>query len=50
MAIAFAFTEATKLNDVDPQSKLNWVLTRNADHKITRLEEFLPRTSRCNDA
>ena len=41
-AIAFTLIETTKLNIVDPQALLTWVLTRIADHKITRLDELLP--------
>ena len=42
MAIAFTLIETAKLNKVDPQGWLTWVLGRIADHKITRLDELLP--------
>nr|WP_254695702.1 IS66 family transposase [Leisingera sp. NJS204] len=42
MAIAFTLIETAKLNDVDPQTWLTWVLAQIADHKITRLDELLP--------
>ena len=41
-AIAYTLIETAKLNHVDPQAWLTWVLTRIADHKITRIEELLP--------
>ena len=42
MAIAFTLIETAKLNNVDPQAWLTWVLAQFADHKITRLDELLP--------
>lgn len=42
MATAFTLIEIAKLNKVDPQDWLTWVLSRIADHKITRLDELLP--------
>jgi len=42
MAIAFTLIETAKLNGVDPQAWLTWVLAQIADHKITRLDELLP--------
>ena len=42
MAIAYTLIETAKLNDVDPQAWLTWVLGRIADHKITRIDELLP--------
>ena len=42
MAIAFTLIETAKLNNVDPQGWLSWVLGQIADHKITRLDELLP--------
>ena len=42
MAIAYTLIETAKMNDVDPQAWLTWVLGRIADHKITRLDELLP--------
>ncbi|MEO0498912.1 MAG: IS66 family transposase [Pseudomonadota bacterium] len=42
MAIAYTLIETAKLNDVDPQAWLTWVLARIADQKITQLDELLP--------
>src|SRR6056297_3606406 len=42
MAIAFTLIETAKLNTVDPQAWLTWVLAQIADHKITRLDELMP--------
>jgi len=42
MSIAFTLIETEKLNNVDPQAWLTWVLAQIADHKITRLDELLP--------
>ena len=41
MAIAFTLIETAKLNKVDPQAWLTWVLKRVADHKINRLDELM---------
>jgi transposase len=42
MAIAFTLIETAKLNKVDPQAWLTWVLARIADHKINRIDELMP--------
>ena len=42
MAIDFTLIETAKLNNVDHQAWLTWVLAQIADHKITRLDEPLP--------
>lgn len=42
MAIAVTLIETAKLNDVNPQAWLTWVLAQIAYHKITRLDELLP--------
>ncbi len=42
MAIAFTLIETAKLNSVDPQAWLSWVLERIADHKINRIDELMP--------
>ena len=44
MTIAFTFIETAKLNDVDPQAWLTWVLDQIVDHKIARLNELLTWT------
>ncbi len=41
-AIAYTLIESAKLNGVDPQVWLTWVLGRIADHKITHIDELLP--------
>jgi len=41
-AIAYTLIETAKLNEVDPQAWLTWVLGQIADHKITRLNELMP--------
>ncbi len=42
MAIAFTLIETAKLNKVDPQAWLTWVLAQIADHKINRIDELMP--------
>ncbi len=42
MAIAYTLIETAKLNGVDPQAWLTWVLARIADHKINRIDELMP--------
>jgi transposase len=42
MAIAYTLIETAKLNNVDPQAWLTWVLAQIADHKINRIDELLP--------
>lgn len=39
-AIAYTFCETAKVDDVDPQAWLIWVLGQIADHKIKRLDEL----------
>ena len=41
--IAYTLVETAKLNGVDPQAWLTDVLGRIADHKITKLDELMPR-------
>jgi len=41
-AIAYTLIETAKLNKIDPQPWLTDVLSRIADHKITRINELLP--------
>ncbi len=41
-AVAYTLIETAKLNGVDPQAWLTDVLSRIADHKITRLDELMP--------
>ena len=42
IAIAFTLIETAKLNNVDPQAWLTWVLAQIADHNITPVDEPLP--------
>lgn len=42
MAIAYTLIETAKMNGVEPQAWLTDVLTRIADHTITRIDELLP--------
>ncbi len=37
-AIAYTLIETAKLNNVDPQAWLTWVLAQIADHKINRTQ------------
>ncbi|MDG1458566.1 MAG: IS66 family transposase [Pseudoprimorskyibacter sp.] len=41
-AIVYTLIETAKLNKVDPQAWLTWVLDRIADHKINRIDELMP--------
>ncbi|APX18084.1 hypothetical protein BWR17_19575 (plasmid) [Phaeobacter inhibens] len=41
-AFAYSLIETAKLNGVDPQAWLTWVLAQIADHKVTRLDELMP--------
>lgn len=41
-AIAYTLIESAKMNDVDPEAWLTWVLQRLPDHKITRIDELMP--------
>ena len=42
MAIAYTLIETARMNKVDPEAWLAWVLTHIADHKINRLDELTP--------
>jgi transposase len=41
-AIAYTLVETARMNNVDPEAWLTWVLTHIADHKINRLEGLTP--------
>lgn len=41
-AIAYTLIETARMNSVDPEAWLRWVLARIADHKINRIDELLP--------
>lgn len=41
-AIAYTLIETAKMNGVDPEAWLTWVLERLPDHKINRIDELMP--------
>jgi len=41
-AIAYTLIETAKMNNIDPEAWLTWVLTHVADHKINRIDELMP--------
>jgi len=41
-AVAYTLIETCRMNKVDPEAWLCWVLARVADHKMTRLDELMP--------
>jgi transposase len=41
-AIAYTLIETCRMNRVDPEAWLRWVLARVADHKINRLDDLMP--------
>jgi len=41
-AIAYTLVETCRMNNVDPEAWLRWVLARVADHKMTRLDDLMP--------
>ncbi len=41
-AIAYTLIETAKINGVDPEAWLTWVLKRLPDHKINRIDELMP--------
>ncbi len=41
-AIAYTLIETAKMNKIDPEAWLTWVLKRLPDHKINKLEELMP--------
>jgi transposase len=41
-AIAYTLVETCRMNSVDPEAWLRWVLARVADHKINRLDDLMP--------
>ncbi|WP_209001269.1 transposase domain-containing protein [Stappia sp. BW2] len=41
-AIAYTQIETAKLNGIDPQAWLTWVLAQTADHNINRINELMP--------
>jgi len=41
-AIAYTLIETCRMNSVDPEAWLRWVLARVADHKMPHIEELMP--------
>lgn len=41
-AITYTLIETARMNSVNPEAWLTWVLTHVADHKINRIEELAP--------
>jgi transposase len=41
-AVIYTLLGTAKLNDIDPQAYLRYVLERIADHPINRIDEMLP--------
>ena len=41
-AIAYSLIETCRMNSVDPEAWLRWVLARVADQKMTHLDELMP--------
>ena len=41
-AIAYTLVETAKMNNVDPEAWLTWVLQRLPYHKINRIDELMP--------
>ena len=41
-AIAYTLIETAKMNGVDPEAWLGWVLDRIADQKTTQIDRLLP--------
>ena len=41
-AIAYTLMETCKMNNVNPEAWLTWVLQRLPDHKINRIDELMP--------
>ena len=41
-AVAYTLIETARMNSVDPEAWLRWVLARVANHKMNRLEDLMP--------
>jgi len=41
-AIAYTLIQTARMNDVDPQAWLTWVLERLPEHKINAIDELMP--------
>jgi len=42
MGVAYTLIETCRMNKVDPEAWLTWVLARVADQKMTQLEDLMP--------
>ena len=42
MVQCYTLIDAAKMNDIDPEAWLTWVLERLPDHKINRIDELMP--------
>ena len=42
MAIAYTLIETAKMNNVNPEAWLAWVLERIQDHSANRMQDLLP--------
>ena len=40
--IAYTIIETCRMNKVDPEAWLAWVLARVANHKMTQIEDLMP--------
>ena len=40
--VAYTLIETCRINKVDPEAWLRWVLARVADHKMTHLDDLMP--------
>jgi hypothetical protein len=41
-AIAYTLIETARMNGIDPEAWLTWVLEQLPDHKINRIDELMP--------
>jgi hypothetical protein len=41
-AIAYTLIETCRMNSVDPEAWLRWLLARVADHKMPHIDELMP--------
>jgi len=41
-AVAYTLIETARMNGVNPEAWLTWVLERLQDHKTTRIDDLMP--------
>ena len=46
VAIAYTLVETAKMNEVNPEAWLAWVLERSQDHPVNHIAELLPWANR----